>query len=342
MSKVVAEEIAGEDEPEAVAIPPVSNPRNSAMDEIAEAARRHRDKEMEADKLIVAEEPAPAEVEKLGKLEEPAEVENVDISPEPANNLIIERDGQQFIQLNVNGQSQELSLEEARSKLQQGENANLQTKLAVEKQQAADLVKADYEARLANDSTQPDDNSASQAETKLRVKDALQKLYDEGDVEGSADIIVEALQRTPAQPVQSISEADVDTIIDRRENRKALGDAFKQFTADERFTSLVGDEDLMSLVDKKTARLQNDAEFMGTSPSYFDIFTKAGEQVLNQFSATPRGESEKPDTVMERKRKQPAAVTSRTARRTAPEPVKPKTTNDVIAEIAKSRGQTGY
>ncbi len=338
---------------------PVANPRDAALDAIAEQVRQARDIEIAENSITVPDPDASTVVPDPELDVAPTLIEGatdldlaVDKPINTSDTPIIERDGKQFIQLTVNGETSEVEVGDAVVRLQKGENSDLQTKLAVEARQKAESETAALKAQREAVSTQPDDPEARRAETKTRVNAALHNLYEDGDVEGSTDTLTDLLMEAvpassaPAVP-EPISEADINTILDKREDRKSLQDAFSGFKTDERFTELAGNEDLMSLVDRQTVKVQEDEEFMANSPSYSDIFTKAGENVLAIVGKPIADLEPEPtpvttDKVLERKRSQPAAVASRTARRSVPEPAKPKTTSEIIAETAKSRGQTGY
>lgn len=325
----------------------VVNPRDAAMANIAAEARQRRDDE-------IAEDSVGSEALELdkggesGTLDDDLAAKKVDITDDSGNNPVIDHDGKQFLKLNINGVESEMDLGEAVVRLQKSGNADLETAIAKEEQRKFAAATAELEqATRSAKSTQPDDTKERRAEKKTHVKDALQKLYDDGDVEGSAEILVgilDSTEETQSNSVEVVDEVAINTVIEKRERQRSLKDAFTGFQADERFKQLTGDAELMVLVDRQTLQLQEDEMFMAESPSFSDIFEKAGEKVLERIGAplTVVADNSEADTVLERKRKAPTAVHSRTARRTAPEPAKPKTNSDVIADIAKSRGQTGY
>jgi hypothetical protein len=314
----------------------VANPRNAAMDEIAEAARLRREADIANDGTVVdLDDP----IVDLGDGD--VDLQIVDNGVNHDNNPIIDRDGDQYIQLNVNGVLKEVPVADAVIQLQKEGNADYQTQLAVEERKTLTAEVARLQAEAAAPSTQPDDVEAAKAERKGSVRAALQKLYEDGDVDGSADIIADLIEGKQAVPAETIDDTRVVQIMDQREKRRDLGDAYNRFKSEDRFKSVIDDPDMMMILDKTTQRLQEDPQYMASNPSYHDIFTKAGEVVLEKFNPS-QVPSDPVDEILEGKRAAPAAVASRTARRTAPVPEKPKTTASIIGDIAKARGQSGY
>lgn len=314
---------------------PVINPRTAAMDAIAASAQKARDAEM-AEDSILDDEPKPQ------ALVEPDDALELDNGALTHNTPVIERDGKQFLELTVNGEKQEIALDDAVAKLQQNENANLQTKIAVDKQHQLDAQLAQLQqAKLKGKSTQPDDTLKSRAEMLEIVTESQQKLYDDGDVKGSSELLVDLLM-DKQQPVAApaADEALITQIVAKRENMRSIKDAFTVFSADERFSDMVRDRDLLTMVDKITDRLQSDSEFMANSPSHLDIFEKAGETVLDKLGIVkPAKETA---SILEKKRAAPSAVASRTSRRTEPVPKSAPTTSEIIKGMARDRGQTDH
>lgn len=319
-------------------IEPAVNPRDAAMAEIAEQARQSRDDDQIASKDLARESGLFDDI--LDDEDDLAPV-IVDNEDDTDDNPIVDHDGKQFLKLVVNGEDQEMSMDDAIARLQKGENADLQTTLAVEERKILQTKINELQADLAGQSTQPDDTEAKRAEKKQSIKDALQKLYDSGDVDGATELLLDAVADTPEaiDPVTpGMTANEVVDLLDRRDTVKSVRDAFKAFKGDEQFKAVVDDPDLMVIVDKETERLQNDQEFMATEPSYLDIFEKAGKIVQDKYLPA---KEEIEDPVLTRKRKQPSAVASRTVRRQgAPDLKKPPTTHDTIEAIAKARGQT--
>jgi hypothetical protein len=216
--------------------------------------------------------------------------------------------------------------------------------------QAAVTARKRYEAlteELAiqpTPSTQPDDADERRAETKQVIHAALHDLYEDGDVDKSSEALTDLIAglATPAAPPQApveIDEALVDRVVAKREAKRTLKAAYDSFAGAERYKRIVDDPDLLALLDMQTDRLQEDTAYMATNPSYHDTFVKAGEAVLTKLGVPPeKSESEK---IVDQKRRQTAAP-SRTSRRAAPAPEQPKTTTDIISDIAKQRGQVGY
>lgn len=300
------------------------NPRDAAMAAIAANARSQRDQALEEEGLLPVADPAdPVE----------PKPEIIDNGADDTNNLIDTRDGKQFLALNVNGEQKEVSVEDAVAELQKGRNLDYQTQLVVEER---NRLRVELEA-LRSGSTQPDDTNTDSAKTHEEVEHALQALYDDGDVKGAAQVIADIASKP--QQAAGMDAGQVTELLRQHDDKRRLGDAFKAFKATDRFKSITSDPDLMEMLDSKTEALTFDTEYMATKPTYSDIFEKAGDQVLAKFGQPQTGTT---DDVVERKRSQPAAVPTRTARRKAPEAPAPKTTSQIIAEIAKARGQTGY
>lgn len=327
---------------------PVLNPRDAAMAEIAIAAQDRRDADLIADETGLSTLHDDPEIVPDADPELTLGVENVekvDIELNEVNTSVVtEHDGIQYLNVVVNGEAKEIKLSDAIATLQQGGNADYQTKLAVEEKNLYTAKLQELEVKQAeavSRSTQPDDAETSNAETRDVILSAAHKLYDDGDVEGFTDGLTELISKrsAPAPTAPAVDEGAMNQLLDQREQRKALGDAYKSFSDTERFKPLVEDEDLLMLVDRQTQRLQSDSEFMAASPSYGDIFEKAGELVLEKVGLTVVPPT---DPVLEKKRMQPRAVPSRTVRRSSPTPKKPPTKSDTISKIAAARGQLGY
>jgi len=317
------------------------SPHELAMQSITDDVRKQRKVEL-SEALVAPEDLGEDHVaDVVLDLDRNEDVDNLGSIDD---NQVIERDGEQFLELTVNGETSEITLAEAVKKLQKGENADLQTKLAVEERQRLETANAVLAAERNRKSTQPDDTEKRRAERKEQVSKALKKLYDDGEVDEATDILAELLNEPQQQvvaPSQAIDESTVLDIVAKRENQKSLGDAFKTFTGDERFKEIAKDDDFITLVDLHTMQLQEDKQFMADSPSYLDIFTKAGEEVLEKMggaAAQPEKVTDI-DSIRDKKRSMPKTVASRTSRRQAPEPKQPKTNSSIISGIAASRGQ---
>jgi len=318
---------------------PDLNPRSAAMDAIAASARQRRDDEL-GDDLTIEEiagvAPAP------GPDDEVVVVDELDNDPPAPDTGLIEREGQQYLQLKVNGEDRELSVADAVEALQKGQNADVQTKAAVEARQRYEALTEEL-AIQPPPSTQPDDAEARRAETKQAVTAALNTLYEDGDVDKSSEALTDLIAglTAPAAPQAptTVDEAAIERVVAKREDKQTLKAAYDNFAGEERYKRIVDDPDLLTLLDMQTDRLQDDTAFMATNPSYHDTFVKAGEAVLTKLGVPPeKSESEK---IVDLKRRQ-TSTPSRTSRRAAPAPEQPKTTSDIVADIARQRGQTSH
>jgi hypothetical protein len=317
---------------------PALNPRAEAMDAIAASARERRDEELGDDVTLeeiagIAPEPEPEPA--------PEPIEELDNIKPTSDTGLIEREGQQYLKLKVNGAEREMPLSAAIEELQKGVNADVQTQVAVEARQRYEALTKELAIQPPL-STQPDDAEARRAETKQAITAALNTLYEDGDVDKSSEALTDliaGMAQPAAQAPAVIDEALVERVVAKREDKRTLKAAYDNFAGTDRYKRIVDDPDLLTLLDIQTDRMQKDTAYMATNPSYHDTFVKAGEAVLTKLGVPPeRSESEK---IVDLKRRQTAAP-SRTSRRAAPAPEQPKTTTDIISDIAKQRGQAGY
>ena len=346
------------------------NPRDAMMNEIVGQQREDRDAEIKEAIETQGVLPDPASIEAEGS-EAPPEPPNGEAPPENAlestvppppaqvdnplemgNTPIIEREGQQFLRIKVNGEEQDLAISDAITTLQKNANADLQTKLAVEARQNYERLTANLSMTGQPVSTQPDEKPEVDA-TKIgeEIQSAMRKLYD-GDVENSAEaltkIVLNAAQRpstpaTPAMTPEQIRHMVVTTEAQIADQREAKG-ALDRFKSNDEFKSISADPATLDWVDKETEALMQDSNFMADNPSYDDIFTKAGKNVLARLQKfVPQQDLSSDDVVaaqVENKRSQSVVVPAAAKREAPPEAPPPKTTSDIISDMKRSRGQT--
>ena len=309
------------------------DPRTEAMAAVIAASNEGRD-EAEAE---FRDDSDPLEEEEY---EEEAEIV-VDTASEMPNNPIIERDGNQFIKLTVNGQSKEMPLDAALGALQRNENADQRLWEANQTKQEYDNLIAQHTA----EATLPDANSETAVDTREQLNDALTKVYD-GDVEEAADLIANVInrQQPKSQPVDV--SAQVTDILDKRDRHNNLKAAFARFKSNPDFEILNNDDTLLNQVNTFTEVLQTEPEFLATNPSFDDYFTEAGNRTKNWLEKASgvslSTASVNNDSRLERKRLTPSQPTSRTVRRGPKPDEKPfaKSRDDIVKDMARGRGQT--
>lgn len=293
------------------------NPRDEMLSEIAESRAQER-------KLKLADEG----VETLEEIEEvPQELDNAE------THLDTKLDSSDlYLDIVVDGTPEKVSHSDAIAKLQKLGHADNMMRGAVKLNREAE----DKLALAKSTPTQPD-ASGSPEDFKSTLKDALTKMYDDGDIDTATEVLAQALTETKTVDITE----QVTKTVAKLNVKSGIKDAYDSFAADKRFAHLVEDTTLLGRVDDNTVILQNDAEFMDTKPSNAQIFEKAGEMTLDWIdSLNSKNLSEQDPTTLDLKRNLPKATPAITARRSTPQPAAPKTTKDVIADIAKARGQT--
>lgn len=319
--------------------PKAVNPRDAMMQSVVVGAIDERNQRY-ADEGLEA-----PDVRKAAPLEPDPEVEEL-IDPEPEvvdnpnnmdNTSIVQRDGQSYIKVKVDGVEQEVPVKDMVTHYQKNENAD--AKLG----QANQMLNQAREIQQSSASTPPDD-SREPVVDKTAVNTALNKLYD-GDVDEASEELSNIISQ------QQAPQVDVNALVDQRmaaiNDHNDLKSSWQRFAADEEFKTIVNDKALMRELDSITEILRQDQAFMADNPSYEDIFTEAGRRTNKWVETlTPATSPEVSEDIIEsrrdRKLSKPQAVNSRTVRR-GPKPTqKAPTREDNIAKMAKARGQTVY
>lgn len=294
------------------------------------------------------------------RVAEGADIEEIDDSvdndDEIPNNQDIEQDTAQTYKLKVNGQEREYTQEEFEALMQKAANADHLARQAAEEKQKYEQLNAQQDAQPTR--TDEPDAEADAVDTQEALKEALEKVYD-GDTDDAAEILSKVLTGG-IKPGLSQDKADALTpekvveIVNARDDHRELVSAFNRFKSNDEFQHITSDEALMDRVNTITEDLQRDPEFQKTNPTYDDYFNEAAKRTNNWIEkltgVAPKppsdeiDETESADERVERKRQAPKPPTARTVRR-GPKPDEnypAKSREQVIADLAKARGQTNF
>jgi len=287
--------------------PKFQDPRAEAMARVVTGAQETRDASMAADPDFVigeeslAAEATPSDPLDTGEAGEKQSVERfsgtseVDKQPDSTHNPdeLIDRDGQQFLHLEVNGEGRDLSLPDARALVQKYANADQQTREAVEAKQLYEQKLAELQngqpAQPATPTPTRDARPVIDAEELNRtLTGAFQTLYEDGKVSEAASTVADLFDRAMRPTNDGVTREEVTAIAQQTtvktnsalEDRRVLQKAWKDFSADPKYAAIVKDETLKSKLDELTGELQADPDYMATMPTYSDIFEQAGDKAL--------------------------------------------------------------
>jgi hypothetical protein len=311
------EDLGGSDEP----IVRVPSPREEMMKEILESRGKDRP---------IADDDGESGTFDINQ-------EKVDTHEKINNTSIVSQGGESFLKLKVDGVEKQIPIDEAIKILQKSDSADAKLK------QAALILKQAEEKRQSQTFTPPDNVKGTAVESRESLKNALTKLYD-----GDIDEATEALSSLFSGRSGSVSNEELSNLFDskmhQRDDDKNLQTAYKGFQKNENFNHILQDPTLTSKLDIITAELQQDPEFLATSPSYEDYFTEAGNRVnewLGTLTNQPNKQkpTENQDSVNSLKKRKGEGLQSMTVRRGAPTPEKPRTRGDILGEMASRRGQ---
>jgi len=310
-----------------------SDPRAEMMAQMVANSKEARD-ESQREFLESHKEPE----QELETEPEPEVEEIVDKPVKQDDNPVYVKEGKQHIKLKVNGVDTEIAIDDAIVRLQKGENLDLKTLQADKERQKY----IDLQTRLQQQkqSTPPDDTQA--AANPKALKDALTKIYD-GDLDEATEALAAVITnaKSKSQPV------NIDAQVAKALDNSKLREAYGRFSKDPKFESVVNDKTLLSQVNEFTVTLQKDQEFMSQNPSYDDFFREAGERTLKWINGIsgqpPQTKPDEIDTRQERKRNKAKPVVQKTVRRgPKPEAEPSKSSQDIIRDIARKRGQTNF
>jgi hypothetical protein len=346
LKQAITDEVNEEVIAEEIGQPKPINPRDEAMQRIVQEARDDRAHERgeEIEEEIAEEEIAEEEIAE----EEIAEEIIVDNNDEKEDTVKETKVEPTSITLKVNGVDVEMSIDEAKAKLQQNVHAQNQMREAAELKKQAQAILD----QSAKHSTQSDDSTTQTVDDEA-LKKAFTAVYD-GDIDEATQILSTALRsatRSSESTEAILSTEDVSAIVEstvqKAADQQALKDAFRRFESNDEFQVLRKDPYLMNRVDTATVELQNDAEFMATNPTYDDFFNEAGKRTLDWvkgFAPQPSADTEiktETSTRVARKQSLSAQPVKRTVRRgPAPSAAPAKTTDDVIRAMKQQRGQS--
>jgi hypothetical protein len=329
-------------------IKPMVNPRDEAMQASVQAAREARKQaekdyqeengtSAESNMLMIAPEVDEPEPEVIVDTEDKEKVDNVE---EVADTQFVTRGTERFLKLKVNGEDKELSLDDAIAKLQKNENADMKL------YQANQILKQANEKQQPQAPTLPDDSSETVVDSQEVLKDALTKLYD-----GDIDIATETLSKLLYPKSKPQAPIDIDSAVRaslaKQEDHKNLTGAYKAFESSEDFGFIAKDPVLLDRLDRITSDLQQDSDYMSKNPTYADIFTEAGTRVKswlgNVTGSVSQSQPNETDKRLSLKEKKGEGILPGSVRRnTTKVEVTPPSRADIIAEIARKRGQTIY
>ena len=342
------------------------DPRAEAMAAVVAQSRDAREESkaelleqmgMEQDEDPMQAETEGEEVLANADVDEGAEIEQIDETidnqEENSDNLDIEPETAKSFTLKVNGVEQEMSYDEAQVLLQKQVNADQLARQAAEEKRKYEQLNAQLQA----DPTPQADAEADAVDTQEALKEALEKVYD-GDIDDAAQelskVLAGGIRPGISKAEQGLTPEQVVEIVNARDDHRELQSAYKRFTDNADYKHITSDEALMGRVNTITEDLQKDPEFQKTSPTYDDYFNEAAKRtndwIAKLTGKAPETPSEKQDEPnidaerVERKRRTPKPPTARTVRRgPAPDASYPaKSREQVIADLAKARGQTNF
>jgi len=311
--------------------------------------------DQETDDLLDVSESKPSESGEGGDSSESDNLlknEKVDKLEKQASNFIIERDGEQYLLATVGGIQKEVPLGEAQTIIQKNTNADLQTTIAVQKQRHFEDLSRDLQQR--QESTRSDDTPVA-AMDKEALNGAFKELY-EGDYAKGTETVVEVINAAiVGSQTSKLTSADVAHQVDEVLKTRELRSAYTRFSAKPRYQALLADQYLKDRIDQETEKLTRNPFYMDGHPSYDQIFEAAGDAVINWAEKTlgsdlggkkpdsePQPAADKPldkELKAVQKRAHRSSVKAAAARRTVPDELLPRTNSEIIADLAKSRGQ---
>lgn len=334
------------------------NAQTVPMDEIIARQRRERDENIAAESVeekvaVAAVEP---EIDEVPQVVAPAvESKEVDNSPIKDNNFVVKREGVEYLLTTQNGRQVEVPLDQVQAIVQKQNNADVQTAQAVQKQRQYEGL---IEGQKNMQESTPRDDTPAVAINREKLNDALKKLVDDDiDVAGDAiaNVLDDALRSTQVSSAPMTQQQVREIAGEAIENSK-LGLAFEAFKKNPKYARIIRDKALLDKVDECTERLIADKSYMASSRSYLEILNAAGNEVLNWggnlFSGKiiPPTEKSNPfkkpirstantQQKIAQKRAHNSSVKSAAARRGVEEAPPPRTHSQIIADMAKARGQ---
>lgn len=278
--------------------------RNDALARIAEAARKERDGEIEAD----TEDKEDAEADDLGKPEEKVEL------PEEKK-----EEAPELVTVRVDGHEMQVPKSQI---LDFGVRAYQKETVADKRLEEAVRIKREAEEYAAQ-------VKASTDQVLMADDIDLARRIREGSEEEAAEAIKILKGREQATPEQIASVVET-----RVRNQVNLERDFEWFKTE--FKDIVSDPHLKALADAEDARMIAAGD---TRPDR-ERWAEAGKVVRDKLTEW-RGGSAKP-AIPEEKREKKKNITNIQAaniRKESPETTKPKTQAEIIEEMRKRRGQ---
>lgn len=340
------------------------DPRNSMIDEIAAKHRESVAKDMtdppvdDFDKTQEELDDDAAEVERkrledvAAEAERKAQIEKQTQAP----TVLKAEDLAKFkVTQVIDGESREVSLEEVMRQHQKAGAADYRLAKATETLDSAMKLAKEIEEQSRGkpakkkDDASDDEKKTTEVDVEGRVKDAIEKMLD-NDTEGAAKIFTETIAAVRGRS----ATPDTEEIVSQAVVRIQMQQQLTSFQTD--YKDIVNDKYFGRMVDQEFAELiPRDAkgEFMPVPPGEFGkALRTAGDKVRDW--AKKIGGEKKPaedatkkaaDTRAERELRKndldqtTGASTKSTSSATSAEPSTPQARSNVIAEIAKARGQ---
>lgn len=305
-----------------------TNPRRSAMDDIA--ARRTAELESQ---------------ESTDKPEKEEQAEPTDQKQESNKPPIFERDGVWMTRVKVNGVEEDIPLDKVTARYQKDAAGDEKLRLAAERErQIAEQAKQlqAYEAHLRQLQKQAPSQPSNADAGSLSVSEQdLAEAFYSGDAKQVASAMrkfreslkADLMAQTPPQ-----QQVDQNAIVKQVEQEIGKRDAVKAFHSE--FKDVASDPYLFQLADQFSAQLLSQEPNLAPRENLM----KAGEMVRNWLAERGVKASE-PTVATTDKQQRKVAATSRVAAASnvrssvgadAPPPMKP---SDVIAEMRRARGQ---
>lgn len=301
------------------------SPRQVALDDIAENAKKMRDGYVEEESI----DPPAEDLDPV--LEDPAEdpePEELELEPEPEVEMVT---------IKVDGQSREVPLSEIRDAgvrtLQKESAADKRLAEATEIQrQASEMLRQAQTPVLLPTPSAPADAEELKAAAK-KFSDAIFSGEEDATQAAIEDVMKLQQVATPQTPSVSAEEISsmVQATVQQEESRRELASAQLAFAKD--FPDIDSDPDLKELANIKTIAIQQ--EHPEWTPG--QVISKAGEEVMSKIKSTNTPDNSE---VLESRRQRKRSATpppSAAARAPQPKEQKPPTRKDVVAEMQSRR-----
>jgi hypothetical protein len=287
---------------------PERNPRNTVLNEIADGFRNARAAELAGDQDEDLEDP--------DEPDEPDDITDPDAPP---------REGEEMVTLIVDGVEKEVP----QSKIYEVGTRALQKNYAADKR-LAEATKLLEEAKQVTKRRQVDDDDEDETAPPSGDDDlrTLAERIQYGSTEEVAEALKELTSRTGGN--KELIEAATAQI----EEKRSYNEAFEQFKED--FPTIAEDSNLMNMVAQRDSQLLDS----GDKRSYHERYTAIGQELTQWLeSKGVQTTTREIDKRTQHKRTTSHVSSGGGGRGGEKPPPKPRTRSEVIADIAKARGQ---